>query len=199
MYISGTLSILVDFGEFGRYIKIKRDQKWICLSSSLWDLVHAQPLTNLGQIVHLTKEKYVELIEFNGRRYVSFVQVCSYQGNEYKHYINFNDLEWSRLLNKLPEIKKQLKCKLCKRSQIQVLQSGRIKLTKLTNEQYKRVILANAQVQNQMGLACTYCGVEGCLDGCHCHRYDCNVCEPDNFCRECGALMLKAAPPPQCI
>jgi hypothetical protein len=190
MFISATLAVSVESGNYGRFIKIKRGEKWIGLSASLWDILHAKPLTHIGQIVYLSRKKYVEVIEYNGHRYVSFTEVSPFQGIDYKRHINFNCEEWSMLLNKLPGINKQLHCTQCKKTQVHLREDGRVKFTRLNKQQYARVVAANANVQNQMGLACTYCGDEGI--GCHCHKFDCAECEPDNFCQHCEALVLEA-------
>ena len=48
--------------------------------------------------------------------------------------------------------------------------------------------------RQSLGLTCTYCGVEGYMnDECHCHRYDCNICEPDNFCSCCASMLVYPA------
>jgi hypothetical protein len=108
--ISTNLTVSVEDGAFGRYIQIKRDGRWICLSASLWKLVqeNLDKLRTIGQIVYLTKVKRMEVINYKDNRYVSFVQVSLYQGIDYKYYINFNDDEWTTLLEIIVKINNML-------------------------------------------------------------------------------------------
>lgn len=199
--ISPTLTVSVEKGDYGHYIKIKRGEKWMCLAASLWQILHAIPerLRMVGETVYLTKVKYVEVIDFAARRYVSFVTVSTYQGKQYKHYINFNDDEWMMLMTKMTDINNALfgqpkQCVQCNglKTPLPVTEEKRMKKSKLSKKQLKRVLECNAETANQLGVTCTYCGCEGYMgdDNCHCHRFDCKDCEPDNFCHTCKALKV---------
>jgi len=66
-----------------------------------------------------------------------------------------------------------------------------MKNTKLSKKRLATVLENNIGVQNQLGILCAYCGVEGYYsDDCHCHKYDCSLCEPDNFCKVCLTLTV---------
>ena len=216
--ISTNLTVSVEDVVFGRYIQIKRDGRWICLSASLWKIIHQhlEKLRTIGEVVYLTKSKRLEVINYNDRRYVSFVQVSPYQGIDYKYYINFNDDEWTTLLDIMVKINNMLFCQLprpipligdisdeptSKRNDfnechgvkrpIHLTVDKRMKKTKLSKKKLATVLEYNVGVQTQLGLMCTYCGVEGYHhDDCHCHKYDCSLCEPDNFCNECLILTV---------
>ena len=108
--ISHNLSVSVEKGDYGLYIKIQRGEKWISLSASLWSIINRNldKLRNVDQVLYLTKEKRVEVINFMDRRYVSFVHKKCYQDLEFTYYINFNDDEWTMLLQKINSINSQL-------------------------------------------------------------------------------------------
>ena len=108
--ISSNLWVSVEDGEYGRYIKIKRGEKWLCLSASLWKIINRNldKLRDVDQVLYLTKEKRLEVISYNGRRYVSFVHKRPYQDSVYTTYTNFNDDEWAMLLEKMNSINTQL-------------------------------------------------------------------------------------------
>ena len=108
--ISPNLTVSVEDGEYGLYVKIKRGEKWICLSASLWEIINRNldKLRKVDQVIFLTREKRLEVINYMGKRYVSFIHKTSYQDSEYTHYINFNDDEWSMILEKMKLINSQL-------------------------------------------------------------------------------------------
>lgn len=108
--INSNLSVSVEDGEHEQFIKIKRGEKWICLSPSLWKIINLNldKLRNIDQILYLTRNKRLEVINYKGKRYVSFVQESHFQGSDYKYYINFNDDEWAILLDKIPPINSKL-------------------------------------------------------------------------------------------
>ena len=108
--ISSNLRVSVEDGEYGRYIKIKRGEKWLCLSASLWKIINhnLDKLRDVDQVLYLTKEKRLEVINYMDKRYISFIHKTFYQDSEYTHYINFNDDEWSMLLERMNSINTQL-------------------------------------------------------------------------------------------
>ena len=198
--ISSNLTVSVQKGDYGLYIRIQRKNRWMCLAESLWKIILAnvQKLQTIGQVLHLTKIKRLEVINYMDKRYVSFVQ--QRLGFNFKSYINFNDSEWATLMEAIPAINTVLNdamdCNVCQnlKRPIYVTKDNRMADTKLTKEQLEDIQEYNIGVQNQLGLTCTYCGVEGYMnDECHCHRYDCNICEPDNFCSCCASMLVYPA------
>ena len=199
--ISFNLTVSAEVGEYGSFIRIKRDRRWMRLSASLWKIIHKnlQKLRNNGYVLHLTKVKRVKVITIKDKRYVSFVQISYHKDKEYNHYINFNDDEWATLLDKMPKINNKLfseeECKECFgiKTPVHVYMDKRMKRTKLAKKKLTTVLSHNAKLQNQLGLTCTYCGCEGYMqtEDCHCHRFDCQHCEPDNFCSNCTSLAVR--------
>ena len=108
--INSNLSVSVEDGEHGPYIKITRGERWLCLSASLWYIINRNldNLRNVDHVLYLTKEKRLEVINYKDKRYVSFVHKRPHQDSTYTHYINFNDDEWSTLLEKMNSINSQL-------------------------------------------------------------------------------------------
>ena len=49
------------------------------------------------------------------------------------------------------------------------------------------VLVYNMEVQNQERLKCFQCA-GFMIDGCHCHIFECAVCNPEHFCPVCGEL-----------
>jgi hypothetical protein len=193
--ISSTLSISINDGEYGRYIKIHRKQRWIALSASLWNIIKEKMefLRSHGYVLHLTKTKRLEVITFEGRRYVSFLE--QKVGSPFKSIINLNDDEWAILQKEMDHISNALiECKLCnnlKRSII-IQKDKRIADSTLNKKKVEELKKYNLTVQNQLGMRCLYCGVES-RDDCHCHEFDCEVCEPQNFCLQCHAMTVYSA------
>ena len=113
--ISFNLTVSAEVGEYGSFIRIKRDRRWMCLSASLWMIIpkNLQKLRNNGYVLHLTKVKRLEV----DKLYVSFLQISYHKDKEYKCYINFNDDGWATLLDKMPKINSKLfgeeECKEC--------------------------------------------------------------------------------------
>ena len=198
--ISSNLTVSVQKGDYGLYIRIQRKNRWMCLAESLWKIILAnvQKLQTIGKVLHLTKIKRLEVINYMDKRDVSFVQ--QRLDSNFKSYINFNDSEWATLMEAIPAINTVLNdamdCNVCQnlKRPIYVTKDNRMADTKLTKEQLEDIQEYNIGVQNQLGLTCTYCGVEGYMnDECHCHRYDCNICEPDNFCTKCHNMIVYSA------
>ena len=110
-HISPTLTVSVEQGEYGPFIKIKRNEKWISLSASLWDIINCNlpKLRNVNHVLYLTKEKRLEVISFKDKRYVSFIHKTTHQGSDYMQYINFNDDEWTVLLQHIDALNNSLK------------------------------------------------------------------------------------------
>ncbi len=193
--INSTLAISVEKGDYGRYVKIQRNKRWIALSASLWVIINDKmdKLRTVGFVLHLTKAKRLEVIDFQQRRFVSFIE--HKPGSDFKSFINFNDEEWTSLQSKMVNINAALiECDVCHnlKTPITVLDDKRTAETKLSKKKIAKLLEYNLTVQNQMGMMCLYCGQE-MLDDCHCHEFDCCVCEPQNFCPKCYGLTVCAA------
>ena len=193
--INATLKITVEMGNFGLFVKIYRKQKWISLSKSLWNIIveKMDKLRTEGYVLYLTKSKRLEVINFANQRYVSFVE--HKQGSDFKSYINFNDEEWISLQAKMGSICAALiECEVCHnlKKPITVLPNKRVKESRLKPKKIAKLEEYNLTVNNQQGIMCLYCGAE-VYDDCHCHQYDCFLCEPHNFCSKCNLITVYAA------
>lgn len=192
--ISCNIKVSVHKGDYGVYLKVHRGERWMSLAASLFNILqnNVHKLKTIGDIVYLTTEKRVEVTEFRNKRYVCFIQQC----NDFKTFINFHEDEWSTFVAKMPQINiaiiiEDIDCKVCQnlKKPIRVTKDKRMMDTQLTNKKLQELQDWNCHVQNQQGIVCTYCGVE-VYDDCHCHRYDCKICEPDNFCSSCASLLV---------
>lgn len=192
--ISPNVTVQVMYGSYGGFVKLQRKNRKITLAAKLWMILkkNVKRLQNTGDILYLTKEKRVEVTEFKSKRYTCFIQ----EQNNFKTYINFNEDEWTTLLESMEDIKLSRECDVCHnlKKTTKVTKDNKMTDTKLTKEQLDDVHDWNCGVQNQLGLMCTYCGAAGYMnDECHCHRYDCKICEPDNYCSSCSSLVIDPA------
>ena len=72
-----------------------------------------------------------------------------------------------------------------------VLKDGRMKDTALNPTAFQFVKDNNNDAANQLEIMCEYCGIyHGMGDLCHCHKYDCKDCEPNNFCKKCDQITV---------
>lgn len=198
--ITPDVKISVEDGTFGRFVRLTRRTKWIAFSINLWDKVR-QNLSNLktsGFCLTLSDEKDVKVISFNDKTYVSFHRHCRIKDNIYDTYINLNQDEWESFLKQVDDINRcafdGMGCNHCfgKKRKV-VLYNGRMKKTNLTAEQFKSVCDSNMTAYNQLSHLCEFCGGTDFYDErCHCHKYDCKDCEPDNFCQACDRCLVAA-------
>lgn len=194
--INPTLKVMVQMDKYGHYIRIQRKCRWICLSKSLWKIINDKlnQLQKIGEVVFLTKSKRLEVISYKDHRYVSFIQ--QQPGSDFKNIINFNDAEWNTLLQNLQIINNALKdCDACHNLKTQIVlleNSQRVRESKLSKSKVTQLEEYNCSVENQQGMMCLYCGQE-MMDDCHCHAYNCYMCEPQNFCSECYGITVYAA------
>ena len=193
--ISPTLKLMVQMDKYGQYIRIQRKCRWICLSKSLWKIINENlsRLHTIGEVLFLTKSKRLEVLSYKDHRYVSFIQ--QRPDSDFKNIINFNDTEWSALLQKLQIINNALEEKDCDachnlKTKIVLLEnSNRIRESKLSKSKVAQLEEYNCSVENQMGMMCLYCGQQ-VEDDCHCHAFDCYMCEPQNFCSKCYGITV---------
>ena len=81
-------------------------------------------------------------------------------------------------------------CDVCKNEMTAVITfNHQMKTTRLSSNVCKFIIQDNKNIQNPLGRSCHVCGATICTD-CHCHRYDCETCEPDNFCKNCNGILV---------
>ena len=199
--INPTLRITVQKGNFGVYVRIQRNRRWICFSKSLWKIITDAlvRLQTIGEVMHLTKTKRLEVINFKEQRYVSFVQ--QRLDSNIKFYINFNDEEWNKLLENMQTINESIKgceksdCDVCKNLKTPIVlqkKTDRKFESKLSKLKRAKLQQYNFTVENPQGLMCLYCGQET-QDDCHCHAYNCFMCEPENFCKKCYEITVYPA------
>ena len=90
-----------------------------------------------------------------------------------------------------PDVLKELP--KCFTKQKKKLIHGRLLETKLSPQQLRDVQENNETAYNQLAYCCEYCGIQYDYEGtCYCHRYNCRECEPDNFCKHCGDVMIES-------
>ena len=194
--INDGLSITVQKGDFGRYIKIQRPKRWISLAASLWKIIceRKDMLKTPGNVLYLTKAKRLEVILYNDYRYVSLIE--QQPGSEFISRINFKDDEWKGLFSMKGNINAALvECEVCHNMKSPLVlpkDSNRVVETKLSRKRKAKLEEYNLTVENQMGIMCLYCGQET-QDDCHCHAFDCFICEPDNFCSKCYNIIVYRA------
>ena len=170
--INATLRITVQKGDYGRYVKVQRKQRWIGLAASLWNIIREKmdSLRTEGYVLYLTKTKRLEVLNFANQRYVSFIEHRA--GSDFKSFINFNDEEWTSLQAKMGSICAALiDCNVCNnlKKPITVLPNRRVTESKLKPKKVTKLQEYNMTVQNQLGMMCLYCGAE-MQDDCHCHE-----------------------------
>ena len=214
--LSSDLSIAVEDGQYGKFVRLQRGRKWICMSTYAWNRVrdNIEKFGKRNFTLKLTDTKEINVVDFKNNRYVSFHQCTNRGGKIYASYINLNSSEWCKLMfsspaidllltkesfdvpdtllpEKAPKIREpRNNCTECKDEMIAViLKDGRMKETNLSRETYKSIQESNKTVQNQLGLVCDYCGAMIYYD-CHCHKYDCRDCEPESFCKKCDGLLF---------
>ena len=109
--ISPTLTVSVEQGEYGPFLKIMRNGKWISLSASLWEIIirNLPQLRKVNHVLYLTKEKRLEVISYKDKRYVSFIHKTTHHDSDYMQYINFNDDEWTVLVKHIDALNISLK------------------------------------------------------------------------------------------
>ena len=196
--ISSNLTVIVQKDKYGPYVRIQRKGRWICLSKTLWKIVNdaLTRLRTVGEVVHLTKVKRLEVITFKEHRYVSFVQ--QQPDTNFKFHIHFNDNEWNTLLVSMRDINDAIKtydvpnCDVCNNLKTQITlqkDSRRTTESKLSKKKIAKLREFNVNVENQMGMMCLYCGQQ-VEDDCHCHEFDCYMCEPQNFCSKCYGITV---------
>ena len=161
----------------------------------MWIQVRSQipEMRKKNKVIQLTSNKKIYSRTFNSALFVCFEQTWSGRDGEPKcTFINFNQQEWRTFVMILSEIDAILppgpiamcfKCYSSKRHHTMI--NGCLSAPELTVEEQQKVELENSMIDNQMGMRCDYCGQLRYFD-CHCHKFDCKECSPDNFCENCG-------------
>lgn len=214
-----TLSFSIENGSYGRFMRLRRETRWICFSFQAWkgirrniDAINTGLLHRKPTLVKLSEEKEINVIEYADKHFVSFSQKSNKNGKTYLTFINLNTSEWSAFLFALPAIdkvqegynapdttveanrkerKEKSNCSLCKgmMSAVTTFNDQMKKATKLKMKDYIDVQKTNETAYNQMAYLCTYCG-SPIYEDCHCHRFDCKDCEPNNFCDKCDEIIV---------
>ena len=178
------------------FFRLSRGSRWIVLSTAQWmKLVEYLPkLDSSNACLKLTADKDIKIINFNEKRFVSFHR--AFRGQRvYDTYINMNEQEWKAFKTIVPDIVKAMpNCSLCQDVKVKRrLFDDRMLETKLSPKRLVSVKEDNEVAYNQMAYQCEYCGQTFDYEGtCHCHRYNCRECEPDNFCKQCGDVTVAA-------
>lgn len=183
--------------EFGHCVKMWRGTSFIALNENNWLKFRSQvpEMKKENKVVDLTSKKRVIYKSFNDENFVSFEQ--KWVGRDKEDmitFINLNAAEWTtfvRCLHEIDEILVPGNLKVCieclSTKEPHVMVDGKMKATELSPEEIMKIDAENYTVQNQMALRCTFCGQQHMLD-CHCHKFDCDECSPDNFCANCGNI-----------
>lgn len=181
----------VESGDYnGPIIRLMRGTRWIAFSHNQWRMIVKQDIDKEVDL-KLSEGKDMKAIAFNDKRYISFHRI--YRANQciYDTYINLNKEEWELLMQINPAIMMELP-KCCTKQKKKLIR-GRMLETKLSPEHLKDVKESNEEAYNQLAYCCEYCGVQFDYEGtCHCHRYNCRECEPDNFCKHCGDVTVES-------
>ena len=184
------LQCRVEKGQFGPCIRLSRGDRWIIFTPLQWQKIVESLVHNDDSFVKLSDNKQARKVIFKGYRYVSFLHT----NKGYNNFFNLNYDEWTMLKDKLPDITQALpKCLLCKDMKVKKqLHDHRMLETKLSAKQLEDVKDNNQYAYNQLAYQCEYCGDSFDYGSCHCHRYDCRQCEPDNFCKKCQTLLVES-------
>ena len=193
-------------GPFGTCVKLTRGKRFIAFSTNVWQRLrkHVPMLRTPNYNVKLTEAKEVTVIPFSdGLQYVSFHHTYKRDDQAFSSYINLNAEEWSCFLTALDMIDKAIAPQpqeivpcpsCCLMKTVVPVVDGRVRETILTPERLQEVRENNNIAYNQEMHQCEYCGgySHRIESGCHCHRYDCRECEPNNFCTTCGSVNIFA-------
>ena len=190
--ISDNLTLTKEKGEFGDYVRLTRQyenySRWFNLTSLMWKKLrlNAYHIPSKDFHLRLSDDKEMNFIEYEGKNYVSFKATRKVGDSVYHNYLNLNFNEWTTLMNIMPQVK------MCHTQEQVQLKDERVKDTLLKPTALQLVRSNNSETQNQLGLLCEYCG-GSYYNACHCHKYNCKDCEPENFCGECGELTIVQA------
>ena len=189
--ISQNLKCRVESGDYdGPIIRLMRGTRWMVFSHNQWRTVIKQDIRKEVDL-KISEGKDMKSFMFYEKRYMSFHRIYRAHDCVYDTYINLNEEEWYKLLEINPDVLKELP-KCCTKQKKKLIY-GRLLETKLSPQQLKDVKENNETAYNQLAYQCEYCGVQYDYEGtCHCHRYNCRECEPNNFCKHCGDVMIES-------
>ena len=109
--LADNLTVSAEVGNYGKYLRIMRNKKWISLGEKTWNFLKNNiPLlassfragSDCG--VTLTNGKSVKVSQYRGQSYVSLHEVTSVDGKPFDSYIHLNEEEWRSLIISLPKI-----------------------------------------------------------------------------------------------
>ena len=206
--ITPDMRLGVKYGaKYGTTIKVQRGERFIIYSQHQWLRIreHVPRMMIKDFALKLSDKKYIrnKIFAENGVTYISFSK--TYENREGKlvdSYINFNPDEWQCFLDTLREMdmlfppKKIKACPDCAKNitVAPIDAQGRTQETRLSASAKQAVEDNNEVAYNQRMHKCTYCGdydVDQDYEDCHCHKYNCQDCEKQNFCKTCRRLLIK--------
>ena len=115
--IGGDLIVKFEIGEYGKFVRLQKKDKWINLSAKAWNFL----LNNISMLsktfdegsdygVQLTESKTVKVGQFRGQTYLSLRSESKVGDITHHSYINLNKEEWETFLFSIPlfnELSKQ--------------------------------------------------------------------------------------------
>ena len=190
--LSCDTKVTYERNTFGPRIKFEREKTFFGLSRRCWNRFRANVplLLKPDHIVHVAPYKRVYYKTFNGETFICFEQDWkSQEGVWKKSWINLNLWEWDKFMKSLGEIDKAFgycpTTKTCYNCN-----DVRTLLTAIPEPQCKIGLdeQANVLFSNTVGiepLRCELCGDDVEIE-CHCHKFTCRDCSPENYCNGCG-------------
>lgn len=190
MEISSSLKCGVEEGKYGTFVRLSRGTRWIVFSKFTWKMIkdNIPKIEQPNAHIKLTEDKEVTNVTFKDRRYISFHRISKVQGKVYDTYINLNEEEWTMFKTL------SYPCLQCHdKTDRKQMFDGCLHETLLTPKQLEDAKENNKTANNQLAYQCEYCGVNFDYGACHCHRYNCHECEPDNVCSLCDKVIIESA------
>lgn len=109
--ISDKISVSVHVGEFGKYVQINKNTKWINVSERCWKfvknnlhLIDESMKDNSEYGLTITTGKNLRVSMFDNQPYVCFCERFVIDGQELYKYINLNSTDWQVFASKADEI-----------------------------------------------------------------------------------------------
>ena len=114
--ITNDLKLHVEVGQYGKYVKLFRNEKWISISENSWkfiknnaELINQSMQNDSDYSLTLTTNKSIQVGMFLNCSYLSFCEKYSIEGEERCNYINLNDNEWQHFWLVIPNVNQVLK------------------------------------------------------------------------------------------
>ena len=114
LQIADNLTIAVEGGEYGPYVRLQRSDRWFTMTRGQWSKLLQrnevfgavnQPQFKINpDKITLSETKEVSVVRFKERNYLSFHAVNKTKERVFDNYINLNSAEVNTLLACLPRI-----------------------------------------------------------------------------------------------